>query len=61
MQEPGSADLTAWVDFSAVRQAVAERKVGAKAHSPVPQGVFLQANGIIDRVDALLQVRIGVL
>lgn len=57
MQEPGTADLTAWVDFSALRHAVHDRRVVARVHGPIQQGHFLLANGIEQRVDALLQVR----
>jgi hypothetical protein len=57
VQEPGSADLTAWVDFSALRQAVDDRKLSVCTHGPLPQGIFLLANGIEQRVDILLQVR----
>ena len=56
LQEPGTADLTAWVDFSSLRQAVSERRVGVRASGPIQQGHFLLANGIEQRVDALIQV-----
>lgn len=57
LQAPGTADLTAWVDFSALRQAVNDRDVGVRALGPMFQGHFLLANGVEARVDALLQVR----
>lgn len=57
LQEPGSADLTAWVDFGAVRQAVSESLSRVQAHGPVAQGHFCLANGMEQRLDDLLSVR----
>ena len=51
LEAPGSADLTAHVDFSALAQAA--RESGAVAHGPVSQGVFLAALGIEQRAEAL--------
>ena len=48
---PGEADLTAHVDFSALSQAA--EATGAAVHGPVPQGVFLQRLGIVERAAAL--------
>ena len=48
---PGSADLTAHVDFPAV--AAAARAAGAAAWGPVPQGMFLARLGLFRRTDAL--------
>jgi NADH dehydrogenase [ubiquinone] 1 alpha subcomplex assembly factor 7 len=56
LQAPGSADLTAWVDFSALRHAVSDRGVGVRMLGPISQGHFLLGNGIEQRVDVLLQV-----
>ncbi|CAA6603969.1 conserved hypothetical protein [Rhodospirillaceae bacterium LM-1] len=51
LQDPGGADLTAHVDFAALaRQAVAQ---GVKAWGPVPQGVWLQRMGILERTRQL--------
>lgn len=49
--EPGSADLTAHVDFGAFGQAANE--AGAGVLGPVPQGEFLNALGIATRAEAL--------
>ena len=57
VQEPGRADLTTWVDFSALRQAVQESLTRVAVHGPITQGHFCLANGMEQRVDALLQVR----
>ncbi len=53
LSDPGQADLTAHVDFSALaRSAMA---AGARPHSPVPQGDFLESLGISARAAALLE------
>lgn len=51
LAEPGSADLTAHVDFGALRLAAAE--AGAVVYGPVPQGAFLNALGIRSRAEVL--------
>lgn len=53
LAEPGLADLTAHVDFSAL--AAAARKAGAVPHGPVPQGAFLHRLGIAARAATLLR------
>ncbi|WP_299397176.1 class I SAM-dependent methyltransferase [Pelagibius sp.] len=53
LADPGSADLTAHVDFQSLAEA-AEAK-GALAFGPVEQGVFLQALGIDARAEALAE------
>ena len=53
LEEPGSADLSAHVDFAAFRTAAEAR--GAVAHGPVPQGRFLSALGAEARLAALSQ------
>jgi NADH dehydrogenase [ubiquinone] 1 alpha subcomplex assembly factor 7 len=50
---PGSADITAHVDFEALAQAA--REGGARVHGPVAQGAFLTAIGIETRAAALLR------
>lgn len=45
---PGTADLTAHVDFAAFARAA-----GAAAHGPVPQGKFLTRLGLFQRIDRL--------
>jgi NADH dehydrogenase [ubiquinone] 1 alpha subcomplex assembly factor 7 len=51
LAEPGEADLSAHVDFSAV--AASARDAGAIAFGPVAQGDFLRALGIEQRCAAL--------
>lgn len=51
LAEPGSADLTAHVDFTAL--AGAATQAGARAHGPVDQGALLQALGIDARAETL--------
>ncbi len=48
---PGSADLTAHVDFGAIARAAAA--AGATAHGPLPQGVFLTRLGLLQRTGRL--------
>jgi NADH dehydrogenase [ubiquinone] 1 alpha subcomplex assembly factor 7 len=49
--DPGTADLTAHVDFGALCSAVP--KAGAVVYGPVSQGNFLNSLGIVTRADAL--------
>lgn len=51
LRDPGSADLTAHVDFAAVKRALAAG--GATAFGPVDQGPFLTALGLDQRAAAL--------
>jgi NADH dehydrogenase [ubiquinone] 1 alpha subcomplex assembly factor 7 len=51
--EPGSADLTAHVDFQSL--AAAARADGAEVHGPIPQGAFLARLGIAQRAERLSQ------
>ena len=53
LDEPGSADLTAHVDFSAL--ASAARREGAHVFGPIPQGRFLKGLGIEARAARLRQ------
>jgi NADH dehydrogenase [ubiquinone] 1 alpha subcomplex assembly factor 7 len=53
LDEPGSADLTAHVDFAAF--ASAARAGGAKVFGPVTQGAFLRSLGIEARAAQLLK------
>ena len=46
---PGAADLSHWVDFSAIKQAV--KATGARLIGPVTQGAFLKEIGIIERAE----------
>lgn len=51
LSPPGTADLTAHVDFAAL--AAAARAAGAAAHGPVPQGLFLARLGLFQRANRL--------
>ena len=51
LEDPGAADLTAHVDFSAL--AAAARQAGAASFGPMTQGRFLRALGIEERAAAL--------
>jgi NADH dehydrogenase [ubiquinone] 1 alpha subcomplex assembly factor 7 len=53
LEAPGEADLTSHVDFGAVARAAAA--AGASAHGPVPQGRFLRALGIEERLARLVR------
>jgi SAM-dependent MidA family methyltransferase len=53
LTEPGSADITAHVDFSAL--AAAARAARADVHGPVKQNAFLTALGLFQRSDFLAQ------
>jgi len=48
---PGTADLTAHVDFRALSRAA--REAGATVHGPIPQGLFLERLGIGLRAERL--------
>ncbi len=51
LAEPGSADLTAHVDFAALAAIARDR--GAAVHGPVPQGLFLTRLGLYPRTHRL--------
>jgi SAM-dependent MidA family methyltransferase len=51
LAEPGSADLTAHVDFSSLADAA--RAAGAEVFGPEPQGLFLARLGLFQRTGAL--------
>ena len=51
LADPGTADLTAHVDFAAL--AGAARAAGAAVHGPLPQGLFLTRLGLHSRAAAL--------
>jgi len=55
LSDPGSADLTAHVDFAAL--AAGARADGVRAHGPVPQGMFLARLGLFQRANRLAQGR----
>ena len=52
--QPGSADLSHWVDFSAIRRAAEE--AGARLIGPITQGEFLRNIGIFQRCEALAKL-----
>ncbi|KAI8147920.1 S-adenosyl-L-methionine-dependent methyltransferase [Fennellomyces sp. T-0311] len=54
MTEPGSADLSADVDFAALKVAL-EKYPDIKTHGPVTQSKFLQSLGIQARLEMLLK------
>lgn len=51
LEHPGDADLTAHVDFQALSQSA--RRRGLAAYGPVPQGIWLQRMGILERTALL--------
>jgi NADH dehydrogenase [ubiquinone] 1 alpha subcomplex assembly factor 7 len=53
--DPGTADLTAHVDFAAF--AAAARAAGAATHGPLPQGMFLARLGLFQRTDQLARTQ----
>lgn len=55
LDNPGFADLSAHVDFSAVRKAVEESRSKSISHGPVEQGQFLHSMGISYRLQSLCE------
>ena len=55
LDEPGTADLTAHVDFAALARVA--RTAGAAVHGPVPQGVFLTRLGLFQRTGRLARTQ----
>ncbi|XP_064402936.1 protein arginine methyltransferase NDUFAF7, mitochondrial-like [Halichondria panicea] len=53
LESPGSADLTADVDFAAVRRAALSEEVGC--HGPITQNEFLHKLGIRQRLEVLMR------
>jgi SAM-dependent MidA family methyltransferase len=51
LSAPGTADMTAHVDFAAF--AAAAHDTGAATHGPIPQGVFLARLGLFQRTNRL--------
>jgi NADH dehydrogenase [ubiquinone] 1 alpha subcomplex assembly factor 7 len=51
LADPGTADITAHVDFAALGQAA--RDAGAEVHGPMEQGPFLLALGLAARAERL--------
>ncbi|KAH7554035.1 hypothetical protein JRO89_XS12G0100100 [Xanthoceras sorbifolium] len=55
LDNPGSADLSAYVDFASIRHSVEETSEDVSVHGPITQSQFLGSLGINFRVEALLQ------
>ncbi|KAF5833036.1 putative S-adenosyl-L-methionine-dependent methyltransferase-domain-containing protein [Dunaliella salina] len=55
LDRPGSADLSTWVDFGALRQGAQESGSPVCVHGPVSQASFLTQLGIQARLEKLLQ------
>ncbi len=53
--EPGTADLTAHVDFAALARVA--QAAGAAVHGPTPQGLFLTRLGLFQRTGRLAQTQ----
>ncbi|XP_058765078.1 uncharacterized protein LOC131638536 [Vicia villosa] len=55
LDDPGSADLSAYVDFDSIRHSAEEASEEVSVHGPMTQSQFLGALGINFRVESLLQ------
>ncbi|XP_020202866.1 protein arginine methyltransferase NDUFAF7 homolog, mitochondrial [Cajanus cajan] len=55
LDNPGSADLSAYVDFASIRHSAEEASGEVCVHGPITQSEFLGGLGINFRVEALLQ------
>jgi SAM-dependent MidA family methyltransferase len=55
LTDPGTADLTAHVDFAAFAEAA--REAGAATFGPLPQGIFLARLGLFQRTDRLARAQ----
>ncbi|KAF3792299.1 NADH dehydrogenase ubiquinone complex I assembly factor 7 [Nymphaea thermarum] len=55
LEEPGSADLSAYVDFPSIKHSAEEASENVFVHGPISQSQFLGSLGINFRVEALLQ------
>ncbi|XP_057984087.1 uncharacterized protein LOC131168574 [Malania oleifera] len=55
LDNPGSADLSAYVDFAAIRHSAEEASEIVSVHGPITQSQFLGSLGINFRVEALLR------
>jgi SAM-dependent MidA family methyltransferase len=53
LSDPGAADLTAHVDFAALKQEA--EALGLRPYGPMPQGEFLLRLGLTERRDRLLK------
>ncbi|GLT35397.1 hypothetical protein SLA2020_098540 [Shorea laevis] len=55
LDSPGTADLSAYVDFASIRHSVEEASDDVSVHGPITQSQLLGSLGINFRVEALLQ------
>ncbi|KAK5835263.1 Protein midA, mitochondrial [Gossypium arboreum] len=55
LDNPGSADLSAYVDFASIKHSAEEASDDVSVHGPITQSQFLGSLGINFRVEALLQ------
>ncbi|XP_019454282.1 PREDICTED: protein arginine methyltransferase NDUFAF7 homolog, mitochondrial [Lupinus angustifolius] len=55
LDDPGSADLSAYVDFPSIRHSAEEASGEVSVHGPITQSQFLGSLGINYRIEALLQ------
>ncbi|XP_004507529.1 uncharacterized protein [Cicer arietinum] len=55
LDDPGSADLSAYVDFASIRHSAEEASGEVSVHGPITQSQFLGALGINFRAESLLQ------
>ncbi|KAL5582388.1 hypothetical protein UlMin_014830 [Ulmus minor] len=55
LDDPGSADLSTYVDFASIRHSAKEVSGDVSVHGPITQSQFLGSLGINFRVEALLQ------
>ncbi|MQM07962.1 hypothetical protein Taro_040805 [Colocasia esculenta] len=55
LDDPGTADLSAYVDFTAIRHSAEEASGDVSVHGPISQSQFLGSLGINFRIEALLQ------
>ncbi|KAL0772988.1 hypothetical protein Bca101_038139 [Brassica carinata] len=55
LDNPGSADLSAYDDFPSIKHSAEEASENVTVHGPMTQSQFLGSLGINFRVDALLQ------
>lgn len=55
LDDPGSADLSAYVDFSTIRHCAEATSENILVHGPITQSQLLGSLGINFRIEALLQ------
>ncbi|GAM17505.1 hypothetical protein SAMD00019534_006800, partial [Acytostelium subglobosum LB1] len=53
LDHPGTADLSSWVDFAAIRKCIKHLKKDVTAIGPVDQGIFLKEMGIDHRIEKI--------